>query len=375
MATPPIVPLTLPLPALPRKPLDPKEPVDKDVRRWAEDFSRAMSRHWVQIAKDVAHPIPGVHAPTHKPQTGSDPLLTGTPAGGYATAAAVGSGDALLRSDAVFTYPSALMKVGGTKLLTFTEDASYGALLTAGATISPATIALMAPGGTAPLVVDALGHMGLGGTSATDLMRHTGQTITDNSTTIFGWNLVNFKQQGTGGGGVGIAAINISGLNFTPGSATSNIFLGIDLSMTVGSANVQGAVNAMRFGITTYTGATASRGNIIYLQSRAPAVIGAGNTIPIYSILDMVAPTVVTSAGGITLGALIRQATAMPTNITTRRAVQVANSIETTANEFITSGAGKGVVLKDGVDGTFYRLSVQNGILMVSSVGATAPAG
>ena len=112
-------------------------PPDKDadavaVITWAQSHTRAVAdlfrrfQHATISTGGVA-----AHAPSHSPQTGSDPLVTAAHSGGYGTTTAVGVSNSLLRADTRLFYPEALAAAADrTRTLTLTVDGSNNPRLT-----------------------------------------------------------------------------------------------------------------------------------------------------------------------------------------------------------------------------------------------------
>lgn len=353
----------------------------KDLQQWAADLSRALASQFNSISKPLREGklTPGPHAPSHAAQTGSDPLATAAHSGGYAVAAAVGTADTFLRSDAVLVFPEALGTLANrAKSLTLTDDAAgfYSAILTASAAFSTGTsffdtagantkgLSLMAPGGTIPFCISPTGTMGRGNADAITMMRHDAVTVSSASR-VRGWNLVGLTASGTGG----ITGIELTVLDAPSGVSTQVIFA-VDVTARAAAANAQGAIQIVRATQGSYTGASASRGAVSIFAARSLTSY-ISQTVPSLAFYDI---TQVPLAGGTISGSVVgfKQATAFGLGAT-RRGVQVVNSVEVTTNDVILSGAGKRFIAKDAIDGNFYALSFQNGILMITNLGATPP--
>jgi len=188
MPEPSVYPSLIALPTAPRRSQPPN--VDKDlttITLWAADLQRAIANQFNAISRPLREGklTPGPHAPQHRPDTGTDPLDTAAPSGGYGNTSALGSGGNLLRADARFEWPEALgALLDRSKKVTLT-DSGFGATLTASGAFGVSQFALQAPGSAAvdldagastPLVVLPGGQMGRGNASATALMQHAGVT-------------------------------------------------------------------------------------------------------------------------------------------------------------------------------------------------------
>jgi len=92
-----------------------------EMNRWASDIDQRILEILESLGETVNRvnklttrstvsgaTLPAVHASTHKPQTGSDPLITAAHSGGYGSTATIGTGDNLLRSDGQFIFPQAI---------------------------------------------------------------------------------------------------------------------------------------------------------------------------------------------------------------------------------------------------------------------------
>lgn len=355
-------------PHLPNPP-DPMRGSFEELRAWAPAHTRAVADLFRRYQRAVTNV--------------SAVVAAGVPTGGYATAAAEGVEGKFIRSDAVFPFPEALGTLADrTRTLTVTNDAAYSALLTASTAFTTGTasltesganakaISFMAPGGTTPFVITPVGTMGRGVADANTLMRHDSFTVASASR-VRGWLMTNLvagtvAAAPSTGGIIGIEA----SVTDQPTSASTQVIRGIDFTIKANNANANGAMAVVRATLASYAGTSATRGTAAIFQALAPTTL-LNQTLPSLYFYEIA--QVPLSSGTIS-GAIVglKQTTAFGVGAT-RRSVQVVNSMEVTANDVILSGAGKRFIAKDGVDGNFYGLSFQNGILMVSNLGATAP--
>lgn len=351
MAESPKIPVTMMLPRLPDR--------DADLLPWAIDFSRAIRRHLERVGSGVASGAATVFGP---------PTIS------YAAVPVEGGSVAAIRKDAILPFPEALGTLANrAKTLTATDDATYSALLTAAATFGTGSafsatasgkgLSFMAPGGTVPVCIGPNGTFGRGAYSDTDLMLHGLVTIS-NATRVRGWNLIGLTASGTGGA----TGIEMTVTDTPSGVSTQGLF-GMDVTAKANNANQQGVATIIRATHSTFGGASASRGALAIFGARAATSYSA-NTLPSLSFFEVQQqPSLGTISGVI---AALRQSTAFAIGAT-RRGVYCANSLESISNHVILSAAGKMFIAKDAVDGNFYGLSFQNGILMITNVGVSAP--
>jgi len=265
-------------------------------------------------------------------------ILSAAPSGGYAAAAAVGAGADLMRASAVLPYPDKLMSPTG-ELLAFTDDATYGALLTPSGSFLQTELSLMAPGGTTPLVVGPNGTMGRGQYTDTSLMFH-GLVSISNAIRVVGWDLQGLAATGTGG----VQGIR-STVTDTPSGVSTNEIIGIGFQVKAGSANAQGNYAGLRSELVAPVGNSASRGTIRLFPAKAPAT--AVNQTYVAAYFFTVEAGFSAALGTITGDCVgYKQEVAFALGAR-KRGVQVINGIETTLNDFICNLAGKGLVNKD----------------------------
>lgn len=335
----------------------------KDLQLWAADLSRALANQFNAISKPLREGklTPGPHASSHFPQTGLDPLATAVHDGGYGTTAAAGIADSLLRSDARFVYPEALATaLDRTKTLLVTDDSTYSALLTAAGAFGGGSafpggagkgLSLLAPGGTFPFVVGPNGTMGRGTYNDQDLMFHSGVSIS-HASRVHGWNLASLTATGTGG----VTGIEGSALD-TPSSNSTQAIRGIDFTARAAGVNANGPINAVKGTIGSYSGTSASRGAAAVFQAVGPLSL-INQTLPSFYYYEAGPAGGVPIGGTLTLIVGFKQTTAFSSG-TTKRGVQVINSLECTANDAIFSTAAKGPVMKDTqATPEFWRLYV-----------------
>lgn len=106
----------------------------QEVNRWGSAVDEAIddiieslqqTRQSIrQITRSTGVSSVGLHASTHRPGSGTDPLNTAAHTGGYGSSATVGTGDALLRADARLKWPEANQTLANLATATWTDDAA-----------------------------------------------------------------------------------------------------------------------------------------------------------------------------------------------------------------------------------------------------------
>lgn len=381
----PAIPVTIALPKPPK--VDNLKAVEFgyiDIARWSYDFSRAVAQKMQTITAGIAS---GKITAT---------VLAAAHSGGYAQPPTAGTALTFLRSDAKLQYPEALgVATDRSKQVVLTDDATEGALLTAGATFSTNALAIHAPNATANLRVGKWGNLALGDAStglSDDILINARKTNFSSAADIVAM-VGQITQLGSG---------PMTGLRYTatmtPAAPNSNRIIGFDLISSISGANGTGAQTCMA--LLYFTTGLATRGDIKGIRLN-PGAFFQNTSVNHYGVKGE-KPTsnqwgTLTNnywfygeslTGGTNrIGAFIEGITlgtptvaygfqsALHSVGTTRRSFWGGNSFFCDSNDYITNTAAKGLIVKDG-QGTphFWRFTVgSDGTPAVVDIGTTAP--
>jgi hypothetical protein len=337
--------------------------------------------------------------------------LYAAPTGGYGTTATAGTpGTTSIASDARFIFPSALMPVGTTKLLTLTDDATAGALLTADNTFLANAITFVAPNRvtTHAYAVGRYGNIQSGSGSLDDAIQFNMRRIDTNATSILqGLNIaVTNTDIGNGttpvrGGlisasgtasslGVPSAALQVLGyeIQATGGAATNNNFqgsvIGLKANVFVSASTALNPAASLTALQTTGTITRSGLGDFIGWNATSPSVLLGGSiTNEFGGLINTQIKGITQRVGVKVVGASLGSAPTIAYGFwstahsigTTRRSFVGDNSM-LTIGDYLVDNNGTGTVLKDA-QGTphYWRQAVAtDGTPYIADIGTTIPA-
>lgn len=334
-------------------------------------------------------------------------IASAAPSGGYGTTAAAGVGAGFARADDRYPYPDSLMATGTTKLVTLSDDATAGALLTAGNTFTANAMALKVPNATNTLRVGIYGNVAAGTSTLSDfVMLGFNNSYNESANTPQGMTF-SITNSGNGAGGILDAGINaaITGTALNAGGATTRIVDGYRATMSAGNTtntNFQGSVYSYRSISNSVTSSTIGTGvplvccfessninaftrvavtDLMHFRARGSVTLLTSATLTNHTGLRVEALAQGTNRYGVDIAAITGGTLAYGVQIathsggTTRRGLISGNTNESTANDFLTSTQGKGFIAKDAQGSPHYwRYTVAtDGTPYIDDTGTTAP--
>lgn len=309
--------------------------------------------------------------------------------GGYASATAVGAGNDFLRASSVFEFPSALMPVGTTKLVTLTDDATEGALLTSDNTFLANSIALKAPNATNTLRIGKYGNISLAGSALIDNVLCNFVKTDYNETATLPVAVVatlTNTNVGTGGNIARGFSITVNGSCTNAAAPTVNTIEGCRVALTGGFStnnNFTGSLNGYRISSNSVSALTigtsvpaivdfqSSNSNIITrsavtdrisFEAKGSITLSLSGTLTNHYGFKSAALVAGTNRYGVRVDGMTTGTPTVSIGLdvgshsvgTDRWGVRTANKIENTATDFITSTAAKGYICKDGAGTPHY---------------------
>lgn len=306
-------------------------------------------------------------------------IASSAPSGGYGTTSAVGVAAGFMRSDARLVYPESLGTAADrTDVITLTDDATEGALLACSNAYAVNGAAIKAPNATNTLRVGKYGNISMTGNALSDVLLVNANKTDYNETSQT--QALNFSIGNTNVGAGGIICTGFLGTasatGANAGGATTNLVRGGSISVIGGAAsnnNFQGTIRGLQIQLSAVAqtiGTTVAAMQGIYITGSSiirSAVTDVSNiridttglsvsgTITNHYGVQISAQTTGTNRKGVSITGTTTGTPTLAYGVevtthgvgTTRRGLISGNTNESTAGDWLSSTAAKGLVTKD----------------------------